>query len=806
MHPSLPYLILTSPFSNSASLIHLETGISTEVKLPWPAGGSCPGEWSDVGRTLAIPGSYGQGVAFYEFAGDPPVARFLRNSGGVSEWSRIALNRSGNRLFSRGDNHVTVMRDLITGRVLFEPPAFVALPSFPPTLKVDRERRRLFPARVDDPVRRFGYWSVAEGQECRLIVPDSPKMIGRWAHISPDGRLGIGQSGQKVLFFDIDRGREVGSIPFGDLGTPNFYVGLDPSGCLLTNTFGGCFRWPVRPDPTSPGTVVVGPPERLELPPWENMTSLSHDGKVIAQAMMGGYPGGAQAGGWFLHPGRREPARNLQNSRDTPGGRQSVTPDGKWVMFGGSPGPVFVHDAETGKLVWSMPGENGRCLFSPDGKWLATDIDNGRLFAVGTWQPGPQLGHGYLACFSRDGTMAVLSTGEGPLRLVEVATGREVARFEDPDKGSDQAALSADGATLVAHHKDGLRVWDLRLIRSELSEIGFDWDAPAFRPKPKPEGPLTVKVVGVDLLDFNSATSRAQRLLTSLLSGNGSDAVLSSADELILSGWHGLGLAAYDAGIRRYPTSTHLRMHRGMELFRRGQWEAAAEDFRLALAGEHPCKFRGQARIRLACAYHELGKRVDAASTLAKELEAPADTGNKDERAGLRLLLAEFFDLDGKPDLARKEREAAAALHARPAEAANNLAWEWLVPKAGSTLGDNERNVPTALFLARKAVDLEPGGAMYGNTYGLALYRSGRIAEARSALEANLALGKGSIEAWDLFPLAMCQHRLGDRKAARESYDKAVAWMKENDGKLLGDPRELADLQVEAGRLVGATN
>jgi Tfp pilus assembly protein PilF/WD40 repeat protein len=805
LHPSLPFVVLTSVFAKSASLISLDTGHAVGLELPWPDGGTIQGEWSDDGRSLAIPGSHAQGVAFYEFAGDPPVARLLRKIEGITTWlSHIALNRSGDRLFSRGDNNSTVMTDLISRRVLIRPPAFIALPMLPPTLKIDRGRRRLFPARVDDPVRRFGYWSVAEGQECRLIVPDNPRLVGRWAYISPDGRMGIGLSGENVLFFDIERGREVGSISFKDSATRSFYVELDPSGCLLTNTFGGCFRWPIRPDPTTPGSVLIGPPERLRLTPWENKTSQSLDGKIISQAIMGRYPGDPQAGGWLLRNTRREPARNLHSG--IPIGNTSVTLDGRWVVFGGAPGPVYVHDVETGKEVWSMPGQHGRCVFSPDGKWLGTDIDNGRLFEVGTWRPGPQLGPGYLACFSPDSTLAVLSTVEGPYRLVEVATGHEIARFQDPDDGNDEVALSKDNATLFTIHKDGMRVWDLRLIRSELSKIGLDWDAPTFPPRPKPEGPLTVKIVGADLLDPKSAASRVQRVLTSLLSGSGTDAVLASADELIQSGWHGLGLAAYDAGIRHYPAMDHLRMHRGMELFRRGRWEAAAEDFRLASAGKLPCKFRGQARIRMAWAYHELGRHADAASTLAKELEAPADTRKDVDQAGLRLLLAEFFDLDGKPDLAGREREAAAALHARPAEAANNLAWEWLVLKARSTLGDNERNVPTALLLARKAVELEPGEAMYGNTYGLALYRSERIAEAKSALEANLMLGKDTMDAWDLFPLAMCQHRLGDRKAARDSYDKAVIWMKGHADKLLGDARELADLQAEAGRLVGVTN
>ena len=171
------------------------------------------------------PRQLGQGVAIYEFAGDPPVARLSRNGRDHRAVER-RLNRSGDRLFSRGENNLTVMKDLISGRVLFEPPGFIALPISPPILKVDRERRRLFPARVDDPVRRFGYWSVAEGQECRLIVPDSPKMIGLWVGDQSRRSVGDGVSGQRVLFYDIDRGREAGSIPFGDLGTSNFYVAL----------------------------------------------------------------------------------------------------------------------------------------------------------------------------------------------------------------------------------------------------------------------------------------------------------------------------------------------------------------------------------------------------------------------------------------------------------------------------------------------------------------------------------------------------------------------------------------------------
>ncbi len=254
---------------------------------------------------------------------------------------------------------------------------------------------------------------------------------------------------------------------------------------------------------------------------------------------------------------------------------------------------------------------------------------------------------------------------------------------------------------------------------------------------------MTVRIAGADLLDPNSAASRTQKFLNSLRSWNGTDPVLAWADELIRCGWHGLGLAAYNAGIRRDPAAAHLRLHRGMELFRRRWWAAAAEDFRLAASGEFACEFRGQARTRLAWAYRELGKHADAASTLAGELEASADARQDIEQAGLRLLLAEFFDLGGKPDLAGKERETAAKLHPRTAEAANKLAWEWIMVKAGASLGDNARNVPAAVLLARRAVALEPGEAMFGNTYGFALYRDGRVAEAEIGPGSQSRAGQG---------------------------------------------------------------
>jgi eukaryotic-like serine/threonine-protein kinase len=797
LHPSLPYVVAASSVSNDAEIIQLETGATIDLKPLRPDGRQYLFRWNGDGEKLVIAGG-GAGPTLYEFIGEPPFVRLLWTNSGqyaFSDGSHHVLNRAGDRVFSRGWTNVLVMTEPNTGRTLFETSAF----HFPSSrrIKTDREQYRLFPGRVDDPVRRFGYWSVAEGQECRLIIPKSPRQGGRWTGVSPDGRLAIGVSGAQVIFYDLDLGREAGRLFLWGKGGDEIFAGFDLSGHLQTNTLSGCYRWPVRSDPIAPDTIVIGPPERLGLHPGPYTTASSRDGTVIAQAQMYGY-----SGGWLLHRDKPGAPHNL-----VPGaaiGNATVSPDGKWVAFEGSPGPLVVYDAESEKRSWTSPGESGgRSMFSPDGKWLATDRDNGRLYAVGTWKPGPKLGHGYLACFSADGTMAVLSTGEGPFRLVEVATGREIARFEDPDKFAEQVAMTPDGATLVATHKDGLRVWDLRLIRDELEKIGLNWIGPRFLPKEKRNRPLTVKVVGASLLDPNSMLSRAKKLLPLVRTDSEPELSLGAADELVRMGWHFLGLRAYDINIARHSALPHLRLHRGLELYRRGEWKAAAEDLRLVTTNDLRCRFLGEARPRLAWAYHELGRNADAATVLTEELESPSVARRTIEQAALRLLLAEFHALDGKAERAKRERDAAAALHSKLAEAANEFAWHWLTLRSDQTVGDNERQVPAALLLARKAIELAPAEPMYQNTFGVALYRSGRYAEAREILKASLVIGKGTQDAWDLFPLAVCHYRLGDRTAARESYDQAAAWVKEHANKLMGDARELADFQAEAGRLIG---
>src|SRR5262249_24545394 len=93
--------------------------------------------------------------------------------------------------------------------------------------------------------------------------------------------------------------------------------------------------------------------------------------------------------------------------------------------------------------------------------------------------------------FSPDGRLMALEMAPAVIHLKEVATGRTVARLEDPDgDGATWQGFTPDGTRLVvaAKYASAIHVWDLRAIRTRLKEMNLDWDWPAFPPAAVPGG------------------------------------------------------------------------------------------------------------------------------------------------------------------------------------------------------------------------------------------------------------------------------------------------------------------------------
>ena len=321
----------------------------------------------------------------------------------------------------------------------------------------------------------------------------------------------------------------------------------------------------------------------------------------------------------------------------------SVSPDGKLVATGSHSGPwIKVWDAQTGKLVRSfMPDTTLNIpFFSPDGRWLFNR--DGRCWRTSDWSEGPRHPGNWVVAFSPDGKLAAWGGQKGFMPLVETDTGRELARLEDPNQDAFQSlTFSPDGTQLIGTTNDSfcVRVWDLRLIRRGLVELGLDWDAPTYPPEKAPpagsprQEPLQVEIVGAE-------------------------------------------------------------------------------------------------------------------------------------------------SLPGMP------KPLAVSL--------NNQAWELVNGPVG------KRNPAQAILLARQAVKEEPTNAIYRNTLGVALYRAGQSKEAIPELEKSFADGKGQHDAFDLYFLAMCHAKLGDKVKARDCFARAVKWAEGQKNLLPQWVEELKEFRAEA--------
>ncbi len=134
------------------------------------------------------------------------------------------------------------------------------------------------------------------------------------------------------------------------------------------------------------------------------------------------------------------------------------------------------------------------------------------------------------------------------------------------------------------------------------------------------------------------------------------------------------------------------------------------------------------------------------------------------------------------------------AVQIAPSNAAahNNLAWLLLT-------GPKELRDPAqALLEARKAIELE-SNPYWLNTLGVALYYTGHFAEAIPFLERSLGESKGQTDAFDLFFLAMCHHRLGDAAKAKDYHERGKQWFHKHKGQLsAGWVKELTAFQAES--------
>jgi tetratricopeptide (TPR) repeat protein len=240
---------------------------------------------------------------------------------------------------------------------------------------------------------------------------------------------------------------------------------------------------------------------------------------------------------------------------------------------------------------------------------------------------------------------------------------------------------------------------------------------------------------------------------------------------------------ALDRHLARSPDDLDAHFGRGLIELRLGQSEAAANDFTRVLAADPDHEI---ARDRRARAWLAQGRSQDALADLGELIRGQPRNATFFELRG------EVHERLGHHQAAQADREQAAGLLRPTAQELNNTAWE--LATGAVYLRDPER----AVSLARKAVAKGPDQPIYLNTLGVALYRAGRYAQAITTLEQSLAANKGQFGAFDWFFLAMARQRLGQTVQARDSFDRAVRWWREQKQLLESYTEELARFRAEA--------
>jgi WD40 repeat protein len=370
---------------------------------------------------------------------------------------------------------------------------------------------------------RIELWQVALAGECRTLhhgrIGNRGPRPTYWGptrvDFSPDGHLLTSAGIDGVRLWDPSPfpgkgARELAQLPTGFCETTSF----DPSGAggLLTYSRTELLRWAVETKQLAgKPTVRIGPPQvvaRVAGPSLYRDACWARNGRglVVTDPL--------RARAIFLGPSQQDGRPKRVHLGPHPQiCTVSLSPDGKWAATAARAEPesdIYVWETASGKRVGAPGGIAARrwikLAFSPDSRWLvtaSTQEKKVRFWHVGSWKPGlvirKQEQDNTALAFNFEGT--VLAVGEflRGIRLIDPATGKDLAMLEAPeDNTTTWLCFSPDGTQLAAATDNHtIHLWDLRSIRARLKKLGLDWDAPPYPPPAKGPRPRSVELVGV---------------------------------------------------------------------------------------------------------------------------------------------------------------------------------------------------------------------------------------------------------------------------------------------------------------------
>ncbi|HXG09325.1 MAG TPA: tetratricopeptide repeat protein, partial [Gemmataceae bacterium] len=560
-------IALSDATSKGVEIRDLATGNSVKLAHPALVRGLA---WRHDSVRLAT-GCGDGSVYLWDLTGPPKKERTFAQGHVVT---RVAFSHDGMLLASNGWNNITRLWDPFTGKQLVE-----AEGADYSDLRFASDDKFLFYGKDG---RRVWSWEVAIARECRQGPWDFPSM-------SPDGRLLASGSPQGLRLFDLaaakDGHRAVATLPLDMLisHTPALF---HPNGrSLITSSWPGLLLWPLA---WEGGTLRVGPPRPLLNTAQYGEIDFSPDGRYLAVTPHHGLA-------WVFPVENPDQKVVLQSPKLC---FVALSPDGKWIATGNWHGrDVKIWQAKDGKPVHTLSMPFTACpTFSPDGKWLVTTTGQEHQFwKVGSWEPGlrvPRQGAGDLAgrgnvAFSPDGKLVALAHSRKVMKLFDPVARKELVTLPTSDA---RAVFSPDGSRLVT----AAQVWDLRLIRQQLANIGLDWELPPYPELPAgadlAAAPLKVQVDLGDLLTRPAPSPRpsAKQLVekyTAALQTNPDDveAYHQRAHAYEKLAEYEKAVADFTAALQRKPDNAHFYEARGKNYLRLKDPAKAAADFQKSL-------------------------------------------------------------------------------------------------------------------------------------------------------------------------------------------------------------------------------
>jgi WD40 repeat protein/serine/threonine protein kinase len=537
--------------------------------------------------------------------------------------------------------------------------------------------------------------------------------------------------------------------------------------------------------------------------------SFSPDGRYLACA------GARTTDGWdptvyvwdMGSPGRPRRFSGFQNWVSA----VAISPTGRFLAASSEEKTTRIWDLNTGKLVHILRGHNlgvTSLAWQPGDASLATAGKDGKVVR---WNPadGRQIdvldaGNHIVnsVTFSPDGQE--LATGiDGIVRIWDLSIKQIKLDLQWMPLASDRGHLPATTYRKhsVVYHPDGrriatcggdslIRIWDLRrdmhdpepavperVLAGHAGEVwclSFSHDG---RRLASGSADRTVRIWDVE---------SGQEILTLRKHPSGVNSVAFSPDGQLLVSSSDSELRVWEAPNRPKTSDERLR-------------EALAKDPQKDAA--EPSEPDCQELVRNAWSAAEEGKFDQANADSARALDLGADIAVVDG-AGWQLSRLRLFFADEQ----EHQRHCAVMCDQHKESQVSRTLFIIAHHRAYRSWGDPHPEL--AIEWVRRALQLAPRATYLHDTLGKALYRAGdyKAAIAEHLKAEELGDKNGAFFSGRYFGLAMAHWRLGEKAKAREWFNRALEWKRENQAKLDGEASirfEIHHSHTESASLLG---